>query len=113
MQALAGTCPVPWQCGEDATVQMRFACLKPRREALHPCAWLSMQQEPWAQAYDQCTRAEGKRQRMAVRALAPVVVRIIFALWLKQEAYQRATIEKAQRPHPTGSMIPCLHQVSG
>src|ERR1051326_7900078 len=48
IQALAGTCPVPWKSGEYATVHMRFACLKPLRNSLYQFAWLSTQQEPWA-----------------------------------------------------------------
>jgi transposase len=99
VQALAGTCPVPWKSGEYATVHMRFACLKPLRNALYQFAWLSTQQEPWAQAYYQRKRAEGKSHSMAVRALANVWVRVIFALWNKREAYQRATFEEAQRLH--------------
>src|SRR5258708_2868390 len=81
IQALAGTCPVPWKSGEYAAVHMRFACLKPLRNALHQFAWLSTQQEPWAQAYYQRKRAEGKSHSMAVRALANVWVRVIFAMW--------------------------------
>src|SRR5579859_8052730 len=99
IQALAGTCPVPWKSGEYATVHMRFACLKPLRNALYQFAWQSTRYEPWAQAYYQRKRAEGKSHSMAVRALANVWVRVIFALWNKREAYQRATFEEAQRLH--------------
>lgn len=99
IQALAGTCPVPWKSGEYATVHMRFACLKPLRNALHQFSWLSTQQEPWAEAYYQRKRAEGKSHSMAIRALANVWVRVIFALWNKHEVYQRATFERAQRLH--------------
>jgi transposase len=102
IQALAGTCPVLWKSGEFATVHMRFACLKPLRNALHQFAWLSTQQEPWAEAYYQRKRAEGKSHSMAVRALANVWVRIIFAMWHKQEVYQRATFEHAQLLHARG-----------
>ncbi|HEU5378435.1 MAG TPA: IS110 family transposase [Ktedonobacteraceae bacterium] len=99
IQALAGTCPVPWKSGEYATVHMRFACLKPLRNALYQFAWQSTRLEPWAEAYYQRKRAEGKSHSMAVRALANVWVRVIFALWNKREAYQRATFEEAQRLH--------------
>jgi transposase len=99
IQALAGTCPVPWKSGEYATVHMRFACLKPLRHALYQFAWLSTQQEPWAKAYYQRKRAEGKSHSMAVRALANVWVRILFAIWHKREVYQRSTFESAQRLH--------------
>lgn len=99
IQALAGTCPVPWKSGEYATVHMRFACLKSLRNALHQFAWLSTQQEPWAAAYYQRKRAEGKSHSMAVRALANIWVRIIFAMWHQHEVYQRATFESAQILH--------------
>lgn len=99
IQALAGTCPVPWKSGEYATVHMRFACLKPLRNALHQFAWLSTQHEPWAEAYYQRKRAEGKSHSMAVRALANVWVRILFAMWNQSKVYQRATFERAQHLH--------------
>jgi len=99
VQALAGTCPVPWKSGEYATVHMRFACLKPLRNALYQFAWQSTRYEPWAEAYYQRKRAEGKSHSMACRALANIWVRVIFALWNKREAYQRATFEEAQRLH--------------
>jgi hypothetical protein len=40
-----------------------------------------------------------KSHSMAVRALANVWARVIFALWNKHEVYQRATSESAQRLH--------------
>ncbi len=99
IQALAGTCPVPWKSGEYATVHMRFACLKPLRNALYQFAWQSTRYEPWAERYYQRKRAEGKSHSMAVRALGNVWVRVIFALWNKYEAYERTTFEEAQRLH--------------
>jgi hypothetical protein len=36
---------------------------------------------------------------MAVRALANVWVRIIYAMWLKRESYETAVFEMAQRAH--------------
>lgn len=99
IQALAGTCPVPWKSGEYATVHQRFACVKPLRNALHQFAWLSTQQEAWANDYYQRKRAEGKSHSMAVRALANVWVRVIFALWNKREVYQSTIFENAQRLH--------------
>jgi hypothetical protein len=56
-------------------------------------------QEPWAEAYYQRKRQEGKTHSMAVRALSKVWVRIIHALWSKQELYQVATFLAAQQAH--------------
>lgn len=99
IQALAGTCPVPWKSGEYATVHQRFACVKPLRNALHQFAWQSTNQEPWARDYYKRKKAEGKSHSMAVRALANVWVRVIFAMWHQHEVYQRPTFEAAQRLH--------------
>ena len=99
IQALAGTSPVPFESGNYATVHQRFACIKPLRNALHQFAWQSTQQEAWAKDYYDRKRKEGKSHTMAVRALANVWVRIVFAMWRKREAYQRATFETAQRMH--------------
>jgi hypothetical protein len=85
--------------GNYATVHQRFACIKPLRNALHQFAWQSTQQEAWAKDYYERKRREGKSHTMAIRALANVWVRIIFAMWSKQEAFQRTTFEAAQRLH--------------
>jgi transposase len=99
LQALAGTSPVPFESGNYATVHQRFACIKPLRNALHQFAWQSTQQEAWAKGYYERKRKEGKSHSTAIRALANVWVRIIFAMWSKKEAYQRSTFEAAQRLH--------------
>jgi len=99
IQALAGTCPVPWKSGEYATVHHRFASLKPLRNALHQFAWESTQQEAWANDYYQRKRTEGKSHSMAVRALANVWVRILFAMWCKGQAYQPTIFEAARLLH--------------
>lgn len=100
IQALAGTSPVPFESGNYAKVHQRLACLKPLRNALQQFAWLSTQQEDWARDYYDRKRKEGKSHSMAVRALANIWVRIIFAMWLKKEPYERTTFEAAQRRHP-------------
>ena len=56
-------------------------------------------QEPWAEAYYQRKRKEGKTHSMAVRALSNVWVRIIYALWCKHEPYQTAVFLAAQQAH--------------
>jgi transposase len=99
IQALAGTSPVPFESGNYAKVHQRLACLKPLRNVLQQFAWLSTQQEAWAKDYYDRKRREGKSHSMAVRALANVWVRILFAMWHKREPYQRAVFETAQRTH--------------
>jgi transposase len=99
VQALAGTAPVAFQSGKFATVHRRYACSKPLRNALHQFAWQSTQQEPWAHAYYQRKRREGKSHSRAVRALANQWVRLIYALWLKHEAYDATIFLAAQQAH--------------
>jgi transposase len=99
VQSLAGTAPVPFQSGNFAKAHKRFACLKPLRNHLHQFAWQSTLKEEWALAYYQRKRAEGKTHSMAIRALANVWVRIIYAMWVKRESYEAAVFEIAQRAH--------------
>jgi transposase len=99
VQSLAGTAPVPFQSGNFAKAHKRFACLKPLRNHLHQFAWQSTLKEEWALAYYQRKRAEGKTHSMAIRALANVWVRIIYAMWVKRESYEAAVFESAQRAH--------------
>ena len=62
-------------------------------------AWQSTQKEPWARAYYQRKRREGKSHSMAVRALANQWVRIIYALWVKHETYDAPIFLAAQQTH--------------
>jgi transposase len=99
VQALAGTAPVPFESGNYSKVHKRYACVKPLRNALHQFAWESTRLETWAKEYYQRKRKEGKSHSMAVRALANVWVRIIFAMWSKHEGYETATFLVAQQSH--------------
>ncbi len=99
VQTLAGTAPVPFESGNYAKAHKRFACVKPLRNALYQFAWQSTQHEAWARDYYQRKRAQGKTHSMAVRALANVWVRIIYAMWVSKTSYQTATFEAARHAH--------------
>jgi transposase len=99
LQALAGTSPVLFQSGTYQKAHRRLGCIKPWRNALHQFAWQSTLQEAWAREYYQRKRAEGKSHTVAVRALANVWVRILYAIWQKKEPYQTATFEQARQAH--------------
>jgi len=99
VQALAGTAPVAFQSGNYAKAHKRYACLKPLRNVLHQFAWQSTKQEGWALVYYQRKRREGKSHSMAVRALANVWVRIIYAMWFEHKCYETTTFEQAQHQH--------------
>jgi transposase len=98
-QALAGTSPVLFQSGTYQKAHRRLGCIKPWRNALHQFAWQSTHQEAWAKEYYQRKRAEGKSHSVAVRALANVWARILYASWKRQEPYHTTTFEQAQRAH--------------
>jgi transposase len=99
LQALAGTSPVANESGDYSHPHKRYACCKPLRNTLHQFAWQSTQQEGWAADYYQRKLKEGKSHSMALRALANVWVRIIFAMWLQHHRYQTAVFEAARRAH--------------
>jgi transposase len=99
LQALAGTSPVQEALGNSAKVHRRLGCVKPLRNALQQFARPSTHSEPWALDYYQRKRAEGKSHTVAVRALANLWVRIIFAMWYHRTTYERATFQQAQRQH--------------
>ncbi len=99
LQALAGTSPVPYESGNYAKPHRRYACIKPLRNVLQQFAWQSTQTEQWARDYYERKRREGKSHSVAVRALANVWVRILFAMWIKREEYQPAIFEQARREH--------------
>jgi transposase len=99
LQALAGTSPVLYESGQYSKAHRRLGCIKPLRNVLQQFAWQTTQSEPWARDYYQRKRTEGKSHSVAVRALANVWVRIIFAMWLHHHCYETATFEQAQQQH--------------
>ncbi len=99
LQALGGTSPVLYQSGMYSKAHRRLGCIKPLRNALHQFAWQTTQSEPWARDYYQRKRAEGKSHTVAIRALANVWVRIIFAIWFGHCTYETAIFERAQQQH--------------
>jgi transposase len=99
LQALGGTSPVLFQSGMYSKAHRRLGGIKPLRNALHQFAWQTTQSEPWAMQYYQRKRAEGKSHTVAVRALANVWVRIIFAMWVHHRCYEAITFETAQQQH--------------
>src|SRR5205823_1905944 len=93
------TAPVLYESGKYSKPHRRHACIKPLRNAMHQFAWQSTQQEGWAREYYDRKRVEGKSHTVAVRALANVWSRIIFALRRDGTCYQPSTFEESQRLH--------------
>lgn len=99
IQALAGTAPVLYQSGNYRKAHRRHACLKPLRNALYQLARTSLSQEPWALAYYQRKRAEGKSHSVALRALSNVWLRILYRLWATNTCYDTAIFTASQQAH--------------
>lgn len=99
LQALAGTSPVLFQSGTYQKAHRRLGCIKPWRNAMSQFAWQSTHCEAWAKEYYQRKRAEGKSHTVAVRALANVWARILYAVWKTKELYQTTTFEHARQTH--------------
>jgi len=99
IQALGGTSPVLFESGKYSKAHRRLGCIKPLRNALQQFAWQSTQSEPWARDYYQRKRTEGKSHTVALRALANVWVRIIFAVWQHHTSYEAAIFAAAQQQH--------------
>jgi Transposase IS116/IS110/IS902 family len=114
-QALAGTAPVPYSSGQDARARKRFPCVKPRRNALYQFTWQSTIQEAWALSYYRRKRSEDKVHSVALRALANLWGRILYALWRTRvpyeptslRAYEPAIFLNAQQAHarPAGERV--------
>jgi len=99
VQALAGTSPVLFQSGKYRFARQRRACVKFLRRALHLLAFQSTRLVPWAQDYYQRKRAAGKTHHEALRALANIWVRIIFAMWLNRRPYDESVFLAAKAKH--------------
>jgi transposase len=99
LQALAGTSPVLFQSGAYQKAHRRLGCIKPWRNALQQFAWQSTLQETWAKEYYQRKRAAGKSHTVALRALANVWARILYAVWKTKEPYRTTTFEQARQAH--------------
>jgi transposase len=99
LQMVSGTAPVPFASGNFSSVRRRLACIKPLRAALYHFAWLSTQQEAWADQYYRRKRAEGKSHSEAVRALSNQWLRIIHAMWCKKKPYNPEVFLASQKSH--------------
>ncbi|HLZ59200.1 MAG TPA: transposase, partial [Ktedonosporobacter sp.] len=91
--------PVLYESGKYSKPHRRHACIKPLRNAMHQFAWQSTQSEDWARDYYERKRAEGKSHTVAIRALANVWARILFAMLTQRQRYQTTTFEQARQLH--------------
>ncbi|MBC7338767.1 MAG: IS110 family transposase [Firmicutes bacterium] len=95
-QARAGTAPVTRQSGKSRVVVFRRACVKPFRETMQLFAFCSTRWCSWARDYYLQKRAAGKKHSEAIRALANVWLKIIFAMWKNRTPYDEARLMAAR-----------------
>ena len=99
VQALAGTSPTPHQSGKFSRPHFRWSCAKDFRYAMQVFAWQSTSHEPWAREYYDSQRRRGKKHHQALRSLANIWVRVIFAMWQTGKPYDRDVFLAAQTKH--------------
>ena len=96
LQALAGTCPVTDKSGKSKSIYFRRACQRFYRDVMHQLAFASLTKCPWALAYYRRHRAHGKKHGHALRCLANIHLKILFAMWQNRTCYDE-NIFLAQR----------------
>jgi transposase len=96
LQQLAGTCPVTEKSGKVTVVYFRRACNKFYRDLMHNLAFSTLTRAKWAMAYYQQLRAQQKRNAHALRCLANIHLKILFAMWKNKTLYDE-NIFLAQR----------------
>jgi transposase len=96
LQGLAGTCPVTEKTGNFRTIYYRRGCNKFYRDVLHNIAFSSLTKAKWTMAYYQKHKAMGKGHGHALRCLANLHLKILFAIWKNRTPYDE-NIYLAQR----------------
>lgn len=88
LQALSGTCPVTEKSGNNFSVTyFRRACNKFYREVMQNLAFSSLKQAKWAMVYYKNHRAKGNKHSHALRCLANIHLRVLFAMWKNKTCY--------------------------
>jgi Transposase IS116/IS110/IS902 family len=106
LQALAGTCPVPYASGNFHQDRARRSCKKPLRNVVQQLAHQSTLYEGWAKQAYQRKREEGKKYQEALRGVGNTWVRILFAMLVQETAYDAQVFERAQHQHAVRSAHP-------
>jgi transposase len=95
--AECGAAPVTRASGKTRTVSFRWAANRHARTALHAFADNSRHGSPWAAKLYADARRRGKRHPHAIRILARAWLRVIWACWHTDTAYDPAQHRAEQR----------------
>ena len=103
IQAMAGTCPVTEKTGYDKKkkkghyiVYFRQGCNKVYRDFVHRMAFASLTKSKWMKVYYDQHRKSGHTHHHALRCLANLELKILFAMWKNHNKYDE-NIFLAQR----------------
>jgi transposase len=99
LQCHTGTAPVSYQSGQLKKVHFRRACHKVLRHTVHLWANLSRAKCPWAQAYYEKKRDEGKSHACALRCLGQRWLKILWKMWQTRERYDPELHQRNQLKH--------------
>jgi transposase len=99
LQGLAGICPVTEQTGNSIIIHFRRACNKFHRYAITQIAKSSLKHAEWPRAYFQKRRAKGNSFNHALRCLANIELRILFAMWKNKTDYDESTFLAQKASH--------------
>lgn len=88
IQSLAGCCPVTEKTGKNTKViYFRRSCNKFFRDTIHNLAFSSLTKSKWAFNYYKEHRNIGKTNAHALRCLANLHLKILFAMWKNYTKY--------------------------
>jgi len=87
VQSFVGTAPRTIQSGKMRAVCFRFGCNGFHRSQAQQMALGALRVSAWAKQYYRGKRAEGKRHQHALRCLANLLMKIAFAIWRDETAY--------------------------
>lgn len=99
LQCMAGTAPVSYQSGQIHKVNLRRACNKNLRHAMHLFSDKSRAQCVWAAKYYNALRQRGKSHAQALRSLGQRWLKIIWKMWQTRTFYDPNLHMKNQLAH--------------
>ena len=87
IRAYVGTAPVTSQSGQFKRIGFRYGCNRFYRNIFHQFAFCSLRRSQWAKEYYRRKRREGKKHHHALRCLADLWVKVVYAMWHNKELY--------------------------
>ena len=87
LQCYAGTAPISFQSGQIHRVQVRHACNRHLRAAIHLWVNQTHLRCPWANVYYRALRERGKSHATALRCLGQRWLKILFRMWQNRTTY--------------------------